>query len=133
LPAGKVRIYVLNESGEDVGVGFAGEDYVEHTAENEEISLTVGKVFDIIAKRTETDYNRISDCRESYSYKVELTNEKDEAVTVKVYDRFYGDWRIIETNNNNYIKESADEIYWNVNIPANGETTLTYTTERQWC
>lgn len=133
LPAGKVRIYVLNESGEDVGVGFAGENYIEHIAENEEISLTVGKVFDIIAKRTETDYNRISDCRESYSYKVELTNEKDEAVTVKVYDRFYGDWRIIETNNNNYIKESADEIYWNVNIPANGETTLTYTTERQWC
>ena len=55
LPAGTIRVYQQDSRG---GSLFAGEDHIDHTPKDEEISLHIGNAFDIVAERKQTDYKK---------------------------------------------------------------------------
>src|SRR6202008_2575741 len=69
LPAGTVRLYKKDDSG---GQQFLGEDNIRHTPADEEVSLKVGEVFDVVADRKQMDYKIISSKVVEYAYEITL-------------------------------------------------------------
>jgi hypothetical protein len=93
LPAGIVRVYAKDSKG---AAQFVGEDRIEHTAKNEKLKLRLGEAFDITAERKQMNYKRIADNLSESSWRIELRNAKDEAVTVRVQEPMPGDWEMVQ-------------------------------------
>jgi hypothetical protein len=125
LPAGIFRVYGQSEAGKRQ---LLGEDRIVHTPENEEVDLTVGKAFDLVAERVRADYRRVSDRVHRTTWEITLRNHKDEDVVVEVLEQVGGDWEILQSSLP-HEKRSAQEIRFEVPVAADGETVLTYTVE----
>ena len=122
LPAGKVRIYKKDTDGSQE---FVGEDLIDHTPRNEKVDLTVGKAFDVVAERKQTDFRRISNRVSETQYEVEVRNRKDEAITVRVVEHPRGDWEIIEKSHD-FEKKDAFTVEFPLRLPADGTVKLIY-------
>ncbi|MBD3165674.1 DUF4139 domain-containing protein [bacterium] len=121
LPGGKVRVM---QAASDGSLQLVGEDRIDHTPRDEEIRLTVGKAFDIVCERKQTDSRSIGQAREQ-SYEVELRNRKEETVTITVVERFRGDWTVLEESKAG-TKLDAGRYEWQVKVPADKEVIMTY-------
>lgn len=122
LPGGIVRFYQRDAQAR---IQFVGENRIDHTPDGRDVSLTVGKAFDITATRRQTDYRKVyGDERES-AWQVVVHNAKSEVVEVEVVARFSGDWEITEQSDN-HEREDAFTALWRVRVPAKGESTLDY-------
>jgi hypothetical protein len=122
LPAGVVRVYAKDSKG---AAQFVGEDRIDHTARNETVRLEVGQAFDITAERTQIAFQRVAKDTVELSWRIDLRNAKDEAVTVSLREPISGDWEILQESDP-HTKDSAHEARWSVLIPAGGEKTLSY-------
>jgi hypothetical protein len=114
LPAGIVRVYAKDSKG---AAQFVGEDRIEHTAKNEKLKLRLGEAFDITAERRQTNYKRIADNQTESSWRIELRNAKDEAVTVRVQEPMPGDWEMVQESQK-HSKESARVAVVERGVPA---------------
>ena len=88
LPAGRVRVNKEDADGQWV---FIGEDNVDHTPKNEPVRLRLGRSFDVVAERRQTDHQILR--REhpqiiESEVQIELTKRKDTDVEVRVVERF---------------------------------------------
>jgi hypothetical protein len=122
LPAGKVRITKLDSDGAEE---FLGEDMIDHTPKDEEVKLTVGNAFDVIAKTRTVDSRRITDRVREVTTEVELRNHKDYAIEVRIRAGLGRDWEILESNFE-WTKKSAGEVQFLVPVGSDGEVTLRY-------
>ena len=127
LPKGIVRVYKRDSNG---NAQFVGEDRIDHTPKNEEISLKLGEAFDVTARKTQINYKKVnyghpySFAAES-TYRMELKNAKDQAVRVKVQEPVPGDWKILRESSK-HRKISSGTAEWQIDIPAEGTTILEY-------
>ncbi len=128
LPAGIVRVYARDSKG---AAQFVGEDRIEHTAKNEKLKLRLGEAFDITAERKQTSYKRLADNLTESSWRIELRNAKDEAVTVRVQEPMPGDWEMVQESLK-HSKDSARVASWNVAVPAGDKAVLDYTVRVKW-
>ena len=128
LPAGIVRVYARDSKG---AAQFVGEDRIEHTAKNEKLKLRLGEAFDITAERKQTSYKRLADNLTESSWRIELRNAKDEAVTVRVQEPMPGDWEMVQESLK-HSKDSARVASWNVVVPAGDKAVLDYTVRVKW-
>ena len=127
LPKGVVRIYKQDSQGK---AQFVGEDRIDHTPKNETLRLKLGEAFDVTADKTQTDFVKLSGTgpwqyQFETAYRLRLRNAKPEAVTVKVREPIPGDWKMLESSHPQQ-KVSANLAEWEIKIPAEGETVLTY-------
>ena len=130
LPAGKVRVYKPDSTGQ---LQFLGEDSISHTPKDEAVRLFIGNAFDVLAERTQSNYDQLGQCSSQASYNVTVRNHKDSAVAVKfVDDSLYGDWEVTQESVP-HSKLDSGTASWLVNAPANGEAYLTYTVRTRWC
>lgn len=128
LPAGVFRVYGLAESGSRQ---LLGEDRIDHTPVKEEIELTVGKAFDIVAERVRKDSRRLADNLIRNVFEITIRNHKKEAVVVEVNEPVGGFWEVA-TANLEHRKVSATELAFDVPVPAEGEFVLKYTVDVQY-
>jgi len=128
LPKGKIRVYKKDSDGK---LQFIGEDMINHTPKDEKIRVYLGVAFDLVGEKKQTDYKRIGDNAAEISYEVSLRNHKDKDVVIAVIERVWGDWEIIKSSHN-WEKEDAHTVVWYIDVPANGETVLTYTIRTEW-
>lgn len=132
LPQGIVRVYQRDSQG---NTQFVGEDAINATAHNETLTLTLGKSFDVSAKRTLADFkilkhNDKQTITFSTRYNVVLSNAKDEPVTVEYIESFSGEWALTRSN----ITPRSTQAYqasWHITIPAKSETTLNFSAKVQ--
>jgi len=122
LPAGQVRIFQADDAGRLQLLGIAA---IANTPTGQELYLTTGHAFDIIATRTQIDYSRPQSNVHESEWRIELTNESDEDVTVQVLERLSGDWTIVRSSHTPE-ELSAGTVLFRVEVPAGGEATLTY-------
>jgi len=122
LPAGRVRVYMQDNDGAQE---FVGEDNIDHTPKDEKVRVAVGKAFDIVVERQQTDMKRISDRVREESYEVKLRNHKDDAVEISVLDYFWGDWEILNSSLP-YVKKSSQQVEFKVPVKPDEEVVLTY-------
>ncbi|MBP7653542.1 DUF4139 domain-containing protein [Candidatus Dependentiae bacterium] len=128
LPGGKVRVNKMDS--EDGSLEFIGEDKIEHTPENDKISLMLGKAFDVKADRIQKNYKRYSNERWEETYEITLINSKSEDVSVKVRENMngYKNWKI-NSNNYPFKKNNSRQTEFEVKIPSKDKKVLTYTVE----
>jgi hypothetical protein len=127
LPMGIIRVYGVDSEGQ---LEFLGEDQIDHTPKDKEIKLTVGHSFDVTGKRTQTNYEKVSNDLERTGYNIELNNSKSEAQDVTVVEHFYGDWQIIESSDK-YEKTDAFTIEFRISVPANIKKIISFTVENK--
>lgn len=129
IPKGTFRIY--KQDGESLE--FIGEDWIQHTPRNEEVSLTIGKAFDIVGEKTVVDRKKLSKNSEQQDIEVEIRNNKEkENIEVLVVEYFYyPNWRI-ENNTHPYDKKSANKVEFKLPVKANDKTKLNYQVTYSW-
>ena len=73
LPKGKVRVYKADASGSQE---FVGEDWIDHTPEDERVKIKMGNAFDLVGERTQKDWRRIADRVWEVEWEIVLRNHK---------------------------------------------------------
>ena len=128
MPAGTVRVYQADTKG---GVQFAGEDRIEHTPTDEVVTLEIGRAFDIVCERKQTDWARISDHVYEMSYEITLRNHKETPITVEVNEPIAGDWQML-TSTHAATKTDAWAARFQVPVAAHAESVLGYRVRVRW-
>jgi len=132
LPAGKVRVF--KQDPKDGTLEFVGEDMIDHTPRNERVRLRLGEAFDVVGERTMVDFSvDTARKRMSETIEIQIRNAKEVAQRVTVRERLYRwrNWRIAETNLPER-KVDASTIEWDVEVPAEGSTTIRYRVDYSW-
>lgn len=123
LPAGTVRVW---QPGPDGAPRFMGADRLETVPVGGEATLSLGTDADVTAERTRTAFRRIGDRMTETEHAVVLRNGKpDRDVAVVVEALIPGDWSILSESHPHEQKD-ARRLNWTVEVPAAGETRLTY-------
>lgn len=124
LPAGTIRVY--DRSGEKGEAAlFAGEARMDHTPEGGEVTLRLGEAFDVSAIARQTDFERLSDESFEAVHKIVMKNARTAEVEVEVTGSMPPGARILEESAESEA-EAAGRPVWTLEVPAEGETTLTY-------
>jgi hypothetical protein len=82
----------------------------------------------------QTNFELLSDTVLRESYRIQLRNYKtNQPVQIEVLERLFrwADWEIIEASAT-YQQMDAHTVAFNVEVPPQAETTLTYTVQYRW-
>lgn len=132
LPSGTVRVYSKDSRGQSQ---FIGEEKIGHIAGGSDISLKIGEAFDITVKpKLVSSKDESTDVAE-YSMKFELRNSSADDVDVRLYQNTRGyNYPFGFFINSEFLSESqpgteenAGVRYWDLEIPAEGTSELTFT------
>lgn len=130
LPAGRVRVTMADAS--DGSLEFIGEDSIEHTPKNEEITLKLGHAFDVKGKRIQRNFQLHPN---SLTEEIEITinNQKDQQQEVEVIEPLFrwSNWQITQ-HNTQYEKLDASNILFKVKVPAESSQSIKYTVQYDW-
>jgi hypothetical protein len=127
LPKGVIRVYKKDAVG---NAQFIGEDRIDHTPKGEKVRLKLGDAFDVTADKKQTDFKslgksgRFNSTFES-AYEIVLKNAKKVATVVTVQEPMPGDWQVTSSSLP-HTKGASNTAIWNVSVPAEGQTVLTY-------
>ena len=122
MPAGTVRVYQSDTRG---GVHFVGEDRIGHTPKDEVLNLRIGRAFDVVAERKQTDFEKIATNVYEVEYEVVLRNHKATPITVEVNEPVGGTWRVLRSTHP-YTKTDAFAAEFMIPVSADGSTRLNY-------
>lgn len=128
LPAGNVRVYQKDSKG---GILFVGEDRIEHTPKDENVTIHIGNAFDVVSERKQTDYKRIDTHTWEMEYEITLRNHKDGPITVQVNEPIGGDWEMLSSSYK-FTKTAAFAAQFNVPVDKNGTSVLKYRIRAHW-
>ena len=128
LPAGTVRVYQADSRG---NVLFAGEDRIDHTPKDEQISLHIGNAFDVVAERKQADFKKV--WNDSYEIENEITlrNHKNMPITVQVNEPIGGDWEMLNSTFK-WTKTAAFAAQFAVPVDKDGTSVLRYRVRVRW-
>ncbi len=132
LPKGKVRVYKQDDA--DGTLEFVGEDLIDHTPRDETVLVKLGQAFDVVGERTSADFKVNTGRREMQeTIRVQLRNHKDAAQKVLVKENLYRwtNWEIT-SKSDEFSKQDARTIHFDVTVPPRGEKTITYTVRYTW-
>lgn len=132
LPAGKVRAY--KEDQADKSLEFIGEDSIDHTPKDEKVLIKIGKSFDVVGERRQTNYTLDAAAKKiTESFEIILRNHKDHDQPVMIKESLYRwlNWKVTQKSDE-YIKIDSRTVHFEVSVPANGKKTVTYTAEYSW-
>ena len=113
---------------------FIGESMIQHTPAEQPVKLTSGNAFDLTGERKQTDFHTDSHARVmDESFEIKLSNQKTEPVTIHAVEHLGRamNWKITDKSTN-YVKRDSNTIDFAVNVPAKGETIITYTVHYSW-
>jgi hypothetical protein len=123
MPAGTVRVYQSDSNG---GTQFVGEDRISHTPKDETLNLKIGNAFDVVAERSQVDFQKTSTSVYEVEYAVTLRNRKTTPITVEVNEPIgAASWRMLQSSHK-YTKTAAFAAQFMVPVPAGGEAVLKY-------
>ena len=133
LPGGTMQLYQPDSAGR---LQLIGEATIGHTPAAKDVRVQSGDAFDVTAERIQTDYNQEqlaplrrglpSRQRITASYRVTVTNAKNDTVTVDVRESHFGTWSVTESSVPAE-KLSSTETRFRVRVPTGGQAVLTYT------
>jgi hypothetical protein len=126
LPSGVVRVYVKDAAGEPK---FVGENRIDHTPQGSDVSVKIGEAFDVTVQPTVLATERVDKRSTRYRMSYVIRNARSQPVTVDI--RQGGLWKNGKVTEESLKSRRLDayDLAWDVPVPANGETTLTFTVE----
>ncbi len=132
LPAGRMRVSQLDTA--DGSLEFIGEDTIDHTPKDEQVSIKLGSAFDVVGERKQLDFK--TDARRKImdeTIEIKIRNHKEEPVDVLVKESLYrwGHWKITDSSHQ-YEKLDSQTIHFPVTVKSDGEVTIRYTVHYTW-
>lgn len=124
LPKGTIKIYQKDMA--DGNMEFIGEDQIDHTSLDQEVSVTTGNAFDLIAETITSNTIKISRNVHQKEIKVLLKNRSKQTKTIEIDHYIYGDWEIIEKSND-YKKVGANKIRFEITVASGKDVELSWT------
>lgn len=131
LPSGRLRLYRRDSDGQ---IEFVGESMIPHTPTEDKVKIVTGNAFDVKGSRTQTDFHinqggYILD----ETFQIKLTNQKPQPVTVVVVEHLYRceNWQITDKSSD-YTKTDSHTIQFPIQVPAKGESSLSYSVRYSW-
>ena len=124
LPKGVVKIYKKDNA--DNELEFIGEDGLDHTAKDEEVFITTGNAFDLVAETITVDRLKLSNKIIEREMKVTLKNRSGKTKTINIIHNLYGNWSIMK-NSLSFIKKSASLIEFEKELKPDEVYELTWT------
>ena len=131
LPSGRLRLYRRDSDGQ---IEFIGESLIPHTPTEDAVKIATGDAFDVKGSRTQTDFHvNNSGHTLDEAFQIKLTNQKTQPVTVTVVEPLYrcANWEITDKSIE-YTKTDSHTIQFPVQVPAKGESALTYSVRYTW-
>ncbi len=129
LPAGTVRVYQRDARGNPQ---FVGEHAIGHTPMGSQIGLETGQAFEVKVRPVVEERTRLSSNRWKTRMRYTLTNATPKPITVGLFQSgLVGDTRVTDESMKSE-RPNADQVRWNVSIPANGEATITATFDSRY-
>jgi hypothetical protein len=122
LPGGVIRVYQSDSEG---ALQFAGEDRVKHTPKDETVRIRLGEAFDVVAERIQSNFRVIADRVFESEFEIKVRNHKNQDIVVQVIEPMTSDWEMIK-NSHEYVKRDAHTAVFDLPVPKDGETILTY-------
>jgi hypothetical protein len=117
LPAGTLRVYA--------GDLYRGAQRIDDTPVGGELSVDLGRAFDVTATARQTAYEQLGERSYETAQEITVKNAKDTAVAVQVLGNFPADWEM-RAESHPHELENASTPVWTLEVPAGGETVLTY-------
>lgn len=131
LPRGRVRFYRRDDDGQ---LEFTGENEIDHTPKDETIRIYTGNAFDMTGERTRTEYRADFNGRWiDETFEIKVRNHKATPADVRIVEHLYRwtSWDIIK-NSDPFKKLDSKTAEFNVQIPPDGEKTVTYKVHYSW-
>jgi hypothetical protein len=132
LPAGRIRVSQQDKA--DGSLEFIGEDTIKHTPKDEDVRVKLGRAFDVVGERRQTDFTVNSKGRVmEEAFEVKVRNHKSQPVEVIVRENLYrwSQWQLIEQSQAP-VRKDARTIEFPVKVAADGEATVTYRVRYTW-
>jgi hypothetical protein len=129
LPAGIIRVYARDARGQPQ---FIGEDRIDHASAGSELALRIGDAFDVtvtpVLEQTTTHNKRTRD----HTMKYLVRNARPDAVVLTLRQGGLSRINEVRAESIKGRRTDASSFAWDVAVPANGETTLTFTMREGW-
>ncbi len=122
LPGGVIRVYGPGPGNQPLLLGM---DALAQTPVGEKLRPRLGSAFDVTARAKRTAFERLSNRSYETAQEIVVKNAKTEAVEVLVGGNLPPGWRMLEETAP-HEQETANRIFWRLQVPAGGETTLNY-------
>ncbi|NWF69625.1 MAG: hypothetical protein HXY40_11120 [Chloroflexi bacterium] len=132
LPAGTVRVYQETSSGG--ALLLASESRLEALPEGEKVRLSLGRASELSGKRTLKEFRPSSRMLLEETYEIRLRSRRaDRGVRVHVLERLFrwSDWEILSASHE-YTQVDHAAIEFKVDVPARGETVISYIVRYIW-
>lgn len=132
LPAGRMRVNQRDDA--DGSLEFIGENIIEHTARNEEVTIKLGSAFDVVGERKQLDYRLDTNARfADEEIEIRLRNQKKVPVKVKTIESMYRatGWKILNSDVE-YNKDNAHQISFVTTIEPEKEAVIKYKVRYNW-
>jgi hypothetical protein len=132
LPRGKTRFYRRDDA--DGRLEFTGENVIDHTPKNERVRIYTGDAFDVVGERKRTDYQlHVGGSRMEEAFEIRVRNRKTEPIEVRVAEKLYRwlNWNVIQKSHE-FVKVDSQRVEFRVQVPADGETVVTYRVRYDW-
>lgn len=130
LPSGRIRVSQLDEG--DGSFEFIGEDTIDHTPRNEEVTIKLGNAFDVVGERRQVSFERGRDWMRE-TIEVKIRNQKEDRVEVHIQEHLYrwSNAKIEEISHDHEMLDSRT-MHIPVDVTPEGEAVVTYTVYYSW-
>jgi hypothetical protein len=129
LPSGVVRVYARDARGQPQ---FVGEDRIGHTSAGSELALKIGDAFDVTIQPTLVQTQRVSRRWDDYSMSYTVRSARTEPITVTIRQDGLARFNEVRAESLAGRRTDSNSFAWDVPVPANGETVLTFTLRQSW-
>jgi len=131
LPKGRVRFYRRDDDGQ---LEFTGENEIDHTPKDEKIRLYTGNAFDMTGERRRLEFKADYNAKwVDETFEIKVRNHKTTPAEVRVVEHLYRwvNWEL-RKNSADFKKTDAQSVEFTLQIPPDGERTVTYQVHYSW-
>jgi hypothetical protein len=132
LPAGRVRFYRSDD--QDGNLEFVGENNIDHTPRNENVSIYTGNAFDLVGERRIVNFERGERAdwmKETVEVTVKNRSKEPKEIVVREHLWRWLNWKI-ENASMEHVKKDAQKIEFTVKLAPGEEKKVTYTAHYSW-
>lgn len=122
MPKGIFRVYETDSEGKD---HFTGENTIKDIAEGEPVRLSFGESYNLRIYRKQIDWQPIGKNGGKATYEVKVTNASDTDAMVALIETISG--RSSIKSKISYAQKDSQNYEWELNVPAKGEVSISYT------
>jgi len=132
LPAGRVRFYRTDDK--DGNLEFVGENNIDHTPQNEELSIYTGNAFDLVGERKITNFQvkeREHWMKETIEITLKNRSKEPKEITAREQLWRWSNWKIEDASMES-VKKDSHTIEFTAKLAPDEVKTITYTAHYTW-